>query len=192
MTSWPVRWATTPISSPAATVPTLINEANEAGSRDVVSFLAGVSAEQLWFRQVGTNLEVSTIGTTDKVTVNGWYAAAGASIEEFRMADGRVLLGSQVQNLVQAMAGLTPPPAGQLTLPAGTAAILAPVLAQNWRAAQQFSAVSQDGLRRLAGGFRAAGASDGRLCRAGGRIGAMVRPRQSVDADPAGGSPLIS
>ncbi|MEX0144227.1 hypothetical protein MRBLMS1_005144 [Massilia sp. LMS1-1-1.1] len=129
----------------------IISEANEAGSRDVVSFLAGVSAEQLWFRQVGTNLEVSTIGTNDKITVNGWYAAAGASIEQFRMADGRVLLGSQVQNLVQAMAGLTPPAAGQLTLPAGTAAILAPVLAQNWRAAQQFSAVSQDGI----GGWQA-------------------------------------
>ncbi|AQR69440.1 hypothetical protein BZG29_14660 [Janthinobacterium sp. LM6] len=123
----------------------MINEANEAGSRDVVSFLAGVSAEQLWFRQVGTNLEVSTIGTTDKISITGWYAATGASIEEFRTADGRVLLGSNVQNLVQAMAGLTPPPAGQLTLPAGTAVILAPALAQNWRAAQQFGAASQGG-----------------------------------------------
>lgn len=100
---------------------------------------------------MGTNLEVSTIGTNDKITVNGWYAAAGANIEQFRMADGRVLLGSDVQKLVQAMAGLTPPAAGQLTLPAGTAAILAPVLAQNWRAAQQFSAVSQDG----SGGWQA-------------------------------------
>jgi Ca2+-binding RTX toxin-like protein len=122
-----------------------ISEADEAGSRDVVSFLAGVSAEQLWFRQVGTALEVSTIGTGDKVTVTGWYEGTLRRIEEFRTADGRVLLGSQVQNLVQAMAGLTPPPAGQLTLPAGTAAILAPVLAQNWRAAQQFGAASQGG-----------------------------------------------
>jgi Ca2+-binding RTX toxin-like protein len=129
----------------------IINEPNEAGSRDVVSFLAGVSAEQLWFRQVGTALEVSTIGTGDKVTVTGWYEGSLRRIEEFRTADGRVLLGNQVQNLVQAMAGLTPPPAGQLTLPAGTAAILAPVLAQNWRAAQQFSAASQDGL----GGWQA-------------------------------------
>ena len=120
-----------------------ISEADEAGSRDVVSFLAGVSAEQLWFRQVGTALEVSTIGSGDKVTVNGWYEGAPRSIEEFRTADGRVLLGSNVQNLVQAMAGLTPPPAGQLTLPPATAAILAPSLAQNWRSAQQFSAASQ-------------------------------------------------
>ncbi|MDO8071115.1 hypothetical protein O3299_06240 [Janthinobacterium sp. SUN176] len=123
----------------------MINEANEAGSRDVVSFLAGVSAEQLWFRQVGTALEVSTIGTSDKITVTGWYESAERRIEEFRMADGRVLLGSQVQNLVQAMASLTPPPAGQLTLPAGTAATLAPVLAQNWRAAQQTQAASAGG-----------------------------------------------
>ncbi|MBE3024622.1 calcium-binding protein [Janthinobacterium sp. GW458P] len=123
----------------------VITEADEAGSRDVVSFLAGVSAEQLWFRQVGTALEVSTIGTGDKVMVTGWYESAPRRIEEFRTADGRVLLGSNVQNLVQAMAGLTPPPAGQLTLPAGTAAVLAPALAQNWRAAQQFGVAMQDG-----------------------------------------------
>ncbi|WP_409026377.1 calcium-binding protein [Janthinobacterium sp. SUN098] len=123
----------------------IIAETEEAGSHDVVSFLAGVSAEQLWFRREGANLEVSTIGTTDKITVNNWFADTAVRIEEFRMADGRVLLGSNVQNLVQAMAGLTPPPAGQLTLPAGTAAILAPALAQNWRAAQQFGAASQGG-----------------------------------------------
>ncbi|MGK5073395.1 calcium-binding protein [Janthinobacterium sp. ZB1P44] len=122
-----------------------ISEADEAGSRDVVAFLAGVSAEQLWFRQVGTALEVSTIGTGDKVTVSGWYESTLRRIEEFRTADGRVLQGSNVQNLVQAMAGLTPPPAGQLTLPAGTAAILAPALAQNWRAAQQSGVASQVG-----------------------------------------------
>ncbi|MGK5030078.1 calcium-binding protein [Janthinobacterium sp. MDT1-19] len=123
----------------------IIDEGVEAGSHDVVSFLAGVSAEQLWFRQVGANLEVSTIGTTDKITVNNWYTDTPVRIEQFRMADGRILLGSDVQNLVQAMAGLTPPPVGQLTLPAGTAATLAPVLAQNWRSGQQFSAASQGG-----------------------------------------------
>ena len=94
---------------------------------------------------MGANLEVSTIGTTDKITVNNWYTDTPVRIEQFRMADGRILLGSDVQNLVQAMAGLTPPPVGQLTLPAGTAATLAPVLAQNWRSGQQFSAASQGG-----------------------------------------------
>ena len=128
-----------------------ISEADEAGSRDVVAFLAGVSAEQLWFRQVGTALEVSTIGSGDKITVSGWYESTLRRIEEFRTADGRVLQGSNVQNLVQAMAGLTPPPAGQLTLPAGTAAILAPALAQNWRAAQPAQGVSAGGF----GGWQA-------------------------------------
>ncbi|KAB8053812.1 hypothetical protein GCN74_25115 [Janthinobacterium sp. FT14W] len=123
----------------------IIAEVVEAGSHDVVSFLAGVNAEQLWFRQVGANLEVSTIGTTDKITINNWYSDSAVRIEEFRMADGRVLLGNNVQNLVQAMAGLTPPPVGQVTLPAGTAATLAPVLAQNWRAGQQLGAASQGG-----------------------------------------------
>ena len=178
----------------------IIAETEEAGSHDVVSFLAGISAEQLWFRQVGTNLEVSTIGTTDKITVNNWFADTAVRIEEFRMADGRVLLGSNVQNLVQAMAGLTPPPAGQLTLPAGT-----PVLRQRRRqdgcragagaelACRAAIRRGQPGrIRCLASRSGAAGASDGRLCRARGRIGALVRPRQPVDADPAGGSALIA
>ncbi|MDC8757865.1 beta strand repeat-containing protein [Janthinobacterium fluminis] len=122
-----------------------IGEANEAGSHDVVSFLAGVDAEQLWFRQVGTALEVSTIGTSDKITVNAWYGETAPRIEQFRTADGRVLLGSDVQNLVRAMANLTPPPAGQLTLPANYATILAPALAQNWRSGKQLGAVHQGG-----------------------------------------------
>ncbi|MEG1053870.1 MAG: calcium-binding protein, partial [Janthinobacterium sp.] len=165
-----------------------ISEADEAGSRDVVSFLAGVSAEQLWFRQAGANLEVSTIGTTDKVTVTGWYESAGRRIEEFRMADGRVLLGSDVQKLVQAMAGLTPPPAGHL---AGRHGRHPGTGAGAELARRATTACRQPGrFRRLASGFRAAGASDGRLCRAGGRIGAMVRSRQSVDAAPAGGGTL--
>ncbi|MED5595348.1 calcium-binding protein [Janthinobacterium sp. P210006] len=129
----------------------IIAEVVEAGSHDVVSFLAGVNAEQLWFRQVGVHLEVSTIGTTDKITINNWYSDSAVRIEEFRMADGRVLLGNNVQNLVQAMAGLTPPPLGQLTLPAGTAATLAPVLAQNWRAGLQLGVASQGG----SGGWQA-------------------------------------
>ena len=123
----------------------MINEGEDTLGRDVVSFLAGISADQLWFRQVGTALEVSTIGTTDKVTINGWYESAGRRIEEFRTADGRVLQGNHVQNLVGAMAGLAPPPLGQLTLPAGTAAALAPSLAQNWRAATLPGATGQAG-----------------------------------------------
>ncbi|TXT35919.1 MAG: putative rtx family calcium-binding cytotoxins and bacteriocins protein, partial [Comamonadaceae bacterium] len=47
--------------------------------------------------------------------------------------DGKTLLDSQVQNLVSAMAGFAPPPAGQTTLSAAYQNTLAPVLAANWQ-----------------------------------------------------------
>ncbi|MBB3178464.1 calcium-binding protein [Variovorax sp. Sphag1AA] len=108
------------------------------GNTDVLSFGAGISADQLWFRQVGSALEVSIIGTNDKVSVRFFdLEYTGATpfpyhIEQFKTSDGRTLLDSQVQNLVNAMASFAPPAAGQTTLPANYQAGLNPVIAANW------------------------------------------------------------
>ena len=48
-------------------------------------------------------------------------------------ADGKMLLDSQVDALVSAMASFAPPPAGQITLPADYQAALNPVIAANWK-----------------------------------------------------------
>lgn len=103
-----------------------------AGNNDLLSIAAGVAADQLWFRQVGTSLEVSIIGTTDKATIANWYSGGTYHIEQFRTSDGKTLLDSQVQALVSAMAAFSPPAAGQTSLPADYLAALAPVLAANW------------------------------------------------------------
>ncbi|WP_181360486.1 calcium-binding protein [Variovorax sp. WS11] len=78
------------------------------GNKDAVTFASGLPADQLWFRQAGNNLEVSIIGTNDKLTLNSWYAGSQYSVEEFRTSDGHVLIDTQVQNLVQAMASFAP------------------------------------------------------------------------------------
>ncbi|WP_341922201.1 calcium-binding protein [Polaromonas sp. YR568] len=101
-----------------------------AGNADVMSFLRGIEADQLWFRKTGSSLEISVIGTADKVTLSGWYSAY--RIEEFKTADGKTLLDNDVHNLVQAMAAFAPPAAGQTTLPESYAA-LSPVIAANWQ-----------------------------------------------------------
>ena len=112
---------------------TIIEDDATAGNRDVVQFASGITADQLWFRQVGNNLEVSIIGTEDKLTLNSWYAGSGYHVEEFRTSDGHVLIDTQVQNLVQAMASFAPPAAGQTTLPPDYQNSLAPLLAADWR-----------------------------------------------------------
>ncbi|MBC7610827.1 MAG: hypothetical protein H7228_14855, partial [Polaromonas sp.] len=52
--------------------------------------------------------------------------------EQFKTSDGKTLLDSQVQNLVQAMASFSPPAAGQGSLPQNYANSLNPVIAANW------------------------------------------------------------
>ncbi|WP_295551257.1 calcium-binding protein [uncultured Pseudacidovorax sp.] len=102
------------------------------GVSDVLAFDAGISADQLWFRQVGSSLEASIIGTSDKVTISNWYTGNQYHLERFKTSDGKTLLDSQVQNLVQAMASFAPPAAGQTTLPTSYQSSLAPVIAANW------------------------------------------------------------
>ena len=103
-----------------------------AGNLDVLSFTAGIATDQLWFRHLGNDLEVAIIGTSDKATVKDWYLGSQNHLEQFRTADGKVLLDTAVDNLVNAMASFAPPAAGQTTLPASYQASLSAVIAANW------------------------------------------------------------
>jgi Ca2+-binding RTX toxin-like protein len=103
------------------------------GNTDVAQFLAGIGVDQIWLRHVGNSLEASIIGTTDKLTVQNWYLGSSYHVEQFKTADGKLLLDSQVENLVQAMAAFAPPSAGQTTLPPAYQDTLAPVIAANWQ-----------------------------------------------------------
>ena len=103
-----------------------------AGNTDIARFDAGIATDQLWFRQVANNLEVSIIGTSDKFTLTNWYLGNQYHVEQFKTSDGKTLLDSGVQNLVSAMAVFSPPAAGQTVLPVGYATDLAAVFAANW------------------------------------------------------------
>lgn len=111
---------------------TIVDIDSTAGNTDVVSFLSGVATDQLWFRHVGNNLEVSIIGTSDRATINNWYSGSNNHIEQFKIADGKLLLDSQVENLVSAMAAFAPPSAGQTTLPQNYQDQLSATIAANW------------------------------------------------------------
>ncbi len=112
---------------------TMYDNDSSTGNTDVLSIGAGITASQLWFRQVDSSLEVSIIGRTDKSTISNWYAGSAYHIEQFKTAGGKTLLDSQVDALVSAMAAFAPPSAGQTTLPADYQAALAPVIAANWK-----------------------------------------------------------
>jgi VCBS repeat-containing protein len=114
-------------------VDTVIEKDATAGNTDVLRFGDNIASEQAWFRRVGSDLEVSFIGTDDKAIVNNWYKGSAYHVEQFQTADGKTLLDSQVENLVSAMAAFSPPAAGQTALPQNYQDALAPVLAANWK-----------------------------------------------------------
>lgn len=87
------------------------------GNKDTLLFDSDIATDQLWFRQVGDDLEVSIIGTSDAFTLDNWFLGDQYHVEVFETRMGSRLLDSDVQYLVQAMASFSPPAAGQTTLP---------------------------------------------------------------------------
>jgi Ca2+-binding RTX toxin-like protein len=101
---------------------------------DVLKIGEGIDAEQLWFRDVDGDLEVSIIGTSDRVVVTAGLISFGldTDIDRIELSDGRYILDADVANLVQAMASFAPPEPGETTLPESYRQDLAPVIAANW------------------------------------------------------------
>jgi len=100
---------------------------------DSLRFTAGIDHDQLWFTRLNNNLEVSVIGSEDSVTVRNWYLDSEHQIEQFQAGDGLMLVNTQVDQLVQAMAGFAPPPSGELELSTELHDQLDSVLAANWQ-----------------------------------------------------------
>ncbi len=92
--------------------------ATDTAGKDRVFFGANISAEELWFRRVAEDLEVSILSSTDSLLFEGWFASKPGRIEVFQTDDGKVLSATQLDRLMPDMAGFTPQFASSLTLPA--------------------------------------------------------------------------
>jgi Ca2+-binding RTX toxin-like protein len=76
----------------------------------------GIDHTQLWFTAAGVNgrnLEISVLGTDDKLTITDWFLGASRQIEHIQAGD-YLLEASAMQGLVEALAGdgLPPPDSG--------------------------------------------------------------------------------
>ncbi|WP_347887859.1 calcium-binding protein [Nitrosomonas europaea] len=113
-------------------VETIVENDATVGNMDAVRFLPGISTGQIWFQRMDDNLEISIIGTSDKLVVNNWYLDSAYQIEQFRTADGMTLYNSQVDGLVDAMANFAPLGIGEITMPMDYAQVLDPVITALW------------------------------------------------------------
>ncbi|GAA4355646.1 hypothetical protein GCM10023165_48010 [Variovorax defluvii] len=111
---------------------TLYDYDTTAGNTDVVHFGGDIRADQLWLRRLGSDLEMSIIGTNDKLTLGDWYSGSAHQVERFKLSDGTALLNNQVDALIAAMAAFAPPSSGQTTVSPDYQTTLNVVLAANW------------------------------------------------------------
>ncbi len=106
-----------------------------SATTDIIQLAGDITHDQLWFTRSGNDLLMRVIGTTDQMTIQGWYTGSAYQVEEVHAGDGYQLMSEQVDQLVQAMAAFAPPSSGELSLSESYRNELEPVLAVNWQAA---------------------------------------------------------
>ena len=74
------------------------------GNVDTLVFAADLDPLDLIISRQSDSLRIAVHGASDRVDVSTWYNGAANQIEVFRAGDGRQLLSTQVEQLIQAMA----------------------------------------------------------------------------------------
>ena len=79
----------------------------DASSTDKVSFGSGIDSDDLWLQRNGSDLEISILGTDDRLTLKEWFGSQTTStgrLDAFETSSGDTLTQGRVQALVNAMA----------------------------------------------------------------------------------------
>lgn len=109
----------------------ILESDSSAGNSDKLVMQGNISASQLWFTRSSNDLLIGVIGTTDSVRVGMWYLGTAYRVESIA-AGGKTLSANNVQQLVNAMASLAPPPQGLTNLSSSYSQKLSGVIAASW------------------------------------------------------------
>ncbi len=101
---------------------------------DQVVFDDGLTMEDLWFSQVGNDLQITLVGTDDKLIIDDWYNGTYYRIDEFHAGDLQ-LHRDQVDQLVNAMASFDVPEGVGAVVPEDVQQQLEPTLTATWQPA---------------------------------------------------------
>jgi hypothetical protein len=88
--------------------------------------------EQIWFGKSGNDLLVRLLASADTLTVEGWFTDASRRVEQFRLADGRQLLDTQVQALVSEMSKVPVAASTSVLATSATYANVKALVASSW------------------------------------------------------------
>jgi Ca2+-binding RTX toxin-like protein len=77
------------------------------GNQDRALFGATINPLDLLISRQANDLRLAIHGSSDQITVQNWYTSASNRIETIQAGNGQTLLSTQVDQLIQAMAGFT-------------------------------------------------------------------------------------
>ena len=103
----------------------------DVSDTDSLLFGDNINTDDLWFSQNGNSLDIHVEGTDDRIRIDNWYGS-GPSVEQFETSTGEVLFASQVQQLVDAMAGFNPVDGDFLNVPQQDQDNVAAIIAASW------------------------------------------------------------
>jgi Ca2+-binding RTX toxin-like protein len=80
---------------------------DSSGIDDDVLFQGAINPLDLIITRLTNDLRISIEGTTDQITIQNWYTNVANRTETIQAGNGEVLLSTQVETLIQAMATFT-------------------------------------------------------------------------------------
>jgi Ca2+-binding RTX toxin-like protein len=80
---------------------------DNSGTTDKVLYDAGINPLDLVISRQANDLRLSIHGSADAVTIQNWYTSTSNRTETIQAGNGQTLLSTQVDQLIQAMAGFT-------------------------------------------------------------------------------------
>lgn len=80
---------------------------DNGGTADRLSFHSGIDPLEVVLSRQANDLRIAIQGTSDHVTIQNWYTSSANRIETIEAGNGQVLLSTQVEQLIQAMAAFT-------------------------------------------------------------------------------------
>ncbi len=80
---------------------------DNSGTADKLLYDAGVNPLDLVLSRQANDLRLTIHGSSDQITVQNWYVGTTNRTETIQAGSGQTLLSTQVDQLIQAMAGFT-------------------------------------------------------------------------------------
>ena len=80
---------------------------DSSGSADKTQFGTTINPLDLVISRQANDLRLSIHGSSDQVTIQNWYTSSSNRTETIQAGNGQTLLSTQVDQLIQAMAGFT-------------------------------------------------------------------------------------